>query len=85
MQKGVSGKTQAECRAKMQNAIEESRNLVIRSEGEYTVGECCKQWFEIYSKLHLRPSTANGYQNILFHQIVPAIGHVKLRKLTPYR
>ena len=43
VQKSVSGKTQAECRAKMQKAIEESRNLVIRSEGEW-----CKQWFEIY-------------------------------------
>lgn len=83
VQKSVSGKTQAECRAKMQKAIEESRNLVIRSEGEYTVGEWCRQWFEIYSKPHLRPNTANGYQNILFHQIVPAIGQIKLRELTP--
>lgn len=83
IQKSISAKTQAECRAKLHQAIEESRNLVITKDSDYTVESWCKQWFEVYSKPNLRPSTVHGYQNLLFNQIIPAIGGIKLRELTP--
>ena len=57
--KNVLGKTQAECKAKLKKAIEESQSLDIGRADEYTVAAWLRTWFELYSKLHIRPSTMN--------------------------
>lgn len=49
---------------------------------DYTVAEWCSLWFETYSKPVIRPNTAKTYANIIENHIVPAIGMVKLKRLT---
>ena len=76
IQKSVSTKTRAECKEKLDRAIPMNHNE------DYTVAEWCKLWFETYSKPVIRPNTAKTYENVIENHIVPAIGMVKLKRLT---
>ena len=80
--KNVLGKTQAECKAKLKKAIEESQSLDVGRADEYTVAAWLRTWFELYSKLHIRPSTMNYYHRNIEQHIIPAIGDIPLNKLT---
>ena len=80
--KNVLGKTQAECKAKLKKAIEEIQSLDIGRADEYTVAAWLRTWFELYSKLHIRPSTMNYYHRNIEQHIIPAIGDIPLNKLT---
>ena len=80
--KNVLGKTQAECKAKLKKAIEESQSLDIGRADEYTVAAWLRTWFELYSKLHIRPSTMNYYHRNIEQHVIPAIGNIPLNKLT---
>ena len=79
--KNVLGKTQAECKAKLKKAIEESQALDISRADEYTVATWLRTWFELYAKPHIRPSTMNYYHRNIEQHIVPAIGDIPLNKL----
>ena len=80
--KNVLGKTQAECKAKLKKAIEESQSLDIGRADEYTVAAWLRTWFELYAKPHIRPSTMNYYHRNIEQHIIPAIGDIPLNKLT---
>ena len=80
--KNVLGKTQAECKAKLKKAIEESQALDISRADEYTVAAWLRTWFELYAKPHIRPSTMNYYHRNIEQHIIPAIGNIPLNKLT---
>ena len=80
--KNVLGKTQAECKAKLKKAIEESKALDISRASEYTVATWLRTWFELYAKPHIRPSTMNYYHRNIEQHVAPAIGDIPLNKLT---
>ena len=80
--KNVLGKTQAECKAKLKKAIEESQALDVGRADEYTVAAWLRTWFELYAKPHIRPSTMNYYHRNIEQHIIPAIGNIPLNKLT---
>ena len=80
--KNVLGKTQAECKAKLKKAIEESQSLDVGRAAEYTVAAWLRTWFELYAKPHIRPSTMNYYHRNIEQHIIPAIGDIPLNKLT---
>ena len=80
--KNVLGKTQAECKAKLKKAIEESHALDVGRADEYTVAAWLRTWFELYAKPHIRPSTMNYYHRNIEQHIIPAIGDIPLNKLT---
>ena len=82
IQKSVSAKTQAECKEKLAKAIRENRGVPIHHTGDYTVADWCRLWFETYSKPNIRYNTAKGYEGIIEHHIIPAIGVIKLRQLS---
>ena len=82
IQKSVSAKTQAECKEKLAKAIRENRGVPIHHTGDYTVADWCHLWFETYSKPNIRYNTAKGYEGIIEHHIIPAIGAIKLRQLS---
>ena len=69
--KNVLGKTQAECKAKLKKAIEESQSLDIGRADEYTVAAWLRTWFELYSKLtlHKRILKDAGLEHIRFHDL----------------
>lgn len=48
-----------------------------------TVKEYLETWVEAYGKANLRPSTYDSYKCYIKNHIVPAIGHVQLKQLTP--
>ena len=75
-------KTQAECKAKLKKAIEESQALDISRANEYTVATWLRTWFELYAKPHIRPSTMNYYHRNIEQHVAPAIGDIPLNKLT---
>ena len=82
IQKSVSARTQAECKEKLAKAIRDNRGIPVNHNEDYTVAEWCRLWFETYSKPVIRHNTAKTYENIIENHIVPAIGGVKLKRLT---
>ena len=80
--KNVLGKTQAEVKAKLEKAIEESRGLDIVKAQSHTVGQWLDVWFEYYAKVKVRPSSHKTYQGYIKNHIKPHIGNIPLTKLT---
>ena len=80
--KNVLGRTQAETRAKLKAAIEESKSLDVTKTGKYTVGAWMDEWFENYAKVKVRPSSHQTYREYIDNHIKPNIGKIPLEKLT---
>ena len=80
--KNVLGKTQAEVKEKLKQAIGECQALDITKAGKYTVGEWMEVWFQDYAKIKVRPSSHQTYQGYIHNHIWPNIGDIPLEKLT---
>ena len=80
--KNVLGKTQAEAKAKLKQAIELAKGLDAAKAGRYTVGEWMEVWFEHYAKVKVRPSSHQTYRGYIDNHIKPNIGKIQLEKLT---
>lgn len=80
--KNVLGRTQAEAKAKLKAAIEETKNLDVTKTGKYTVGTWMDEWFENYAKIKVRPSSHQTYRGYIDNHIKPNIGKIPLEKLT---
>ena len=80
--KNVLGKTQAEAKAKLKQAIEEAKGLDAAKVGRYTVGQWMEVWFEHYAKVKVRPSSHQTYRGYIDNHIKPSIGKIPLEKLT---
>lgn len=80
--KNVLGKTQAEAKAKLKQAIEEAKGLDAAKIGRYTVGQWMEVWFEHYAKVKVRPSSHQTYRGYIDNHIKPNIGKIPLEKLT---
>ncbi len=80
--KNVLGRSQAEVREKLKQAIEETRALDVTKAGKYTVGEWMEVWFQDYAKIKVRPSSHQTYQGYIHNHIRPNIGDIPLEKLT---
>ena len=55
--KNVLGRTQAEAKAKLKEAIEMERDINTVKSKKYAVGEWMNEWFENYAKECARPLT----------------------------
>ena len=75
--KNVLGKTQAEVKAKLKDAIEKSSSLVTTAE-HYTVGQWLDAWMENYAKLQVRASSYKTYQGFIENHIKPALCEIPL-------
>lgn len=80
--KNVLGKTQAEVKEKLKQAIEENAELDFSRAGEYTVGQWMDVWFENCAKVKVRPSSHQTYRGYIDHHIKPYVGDIPLNKLT---
>ena len=49
---------------------------------DLTVADWVTQWYDLYAKPNIRPSTQKFYWNHIRFHIIPQIGKIKLRKLT---
>jgi len=80
--KNVLGKTQAETKAKLKQAIQESMEVDTVKAEQYTVGQWMDVWFENYAKIKVRPSSHQTYKGYIENHIKPNIGKIPLRKLS---
>lgn len=80
--KNVLGKTQAEVKAKLKQAIQESTEVDTLKAEKYTVGQWMDVWFENYAKIKVRPSSHQTYRGYIDNHIKPNIGKIQLNKLT---
>ena len=71
---------EAEMRTKLLNPVYAAVNT---AQNKLTVKEYLDDWVENHGKANLRPSTFAGYKSHIKNQIVPNIGHIQLRQLTP--
>ena len=80
--KNVLGKTQAEVKAKLKQAIEQAKGLDAARAGQYMVGQWMEVWFEHYAKIKVRPSSHQTYRGYIDNHIKPNIGKIQLEKFT---
>ena len=80
--RNVLGRTQAETRAKLKQAIEEDKQIDPVRSKQYTVGEWMDVWFENYAKVKVRPSSHQTYRGYIDNHIKPNVGKIPLSKLT---
>ena len=80
--KNVLGKTQAEVKTKLKQAIEQAKGLDATKARRYTVGQWMEVWFEHYAKVKVRPSSHQTYRGYIDNHIKPNIGKIPLEKLT---
>lgn len=71
---------EAEMKVKLSNP---TYTPIAAAQGKMTVQEYMETWVEQHGKANLRPSTFASYQGYIKNHIVPNIGHVPLRELTP--
>ncbi len=80
--KNVLGKTQAEVKEKLKQALEMAEQTdIIRAE-DYTVGSWLTTWYTLYAKPNVRVSTAEYYRRNIELHVNPRIGDIRLDKLT---
>lgn len=80
--KNVLGRTQAEVKAKLKKAIEDSERLDMNRVKTHTVESWIKVWYEVYAEPRLREKTKDYYLNYINHHIIPCLGKSKLEELT---
>ncbi len=80
--KNVLGKTQAETKAKLKQAIQESAEVDIIKAEKYSVGQWMDVWFENCAKIKVRPSSHQTYRGYIDNHIKPNIGKIPLNKLS---
>ena len=56
---------------------------IVAGQGKQTVRDYMLEWIENHGTVNLRPSTFAGYKSNIKNHIIPNIGHVQLRQLTP--
>lgn len=56
---------------------------VYTTPGRLTVTEHLHQWLDGYVKTNCSQRTLDGYQAIIEHHLIPALGHVQLKQLQP--
>lgn len=80
--KNVLGKTQAEVKAKLTKALEDSKELDVIRTDEYTVAEWLRLWYDLYAEPNVRSTTAASYRRSIELHVIPRIGDIKLNRLT---
>ena len=81
IQKSVYGRTQADVLKKLRKVQADIDNGIFIESCKITVGEWMDVWLNEYQN-HIKESTRYEYRSNITHRIKPAIGAVKLEKLT---
>src|SRR5919199_1128267 len=79
----IYGKDREEVREKLTRAIADRDGGFIFDDENMSVGEYLKRWLKDSVKGSVRASTHASYERQVVRYIIPAIGRVKLEKLTP--
>src|ERR687885_848735 len=79
----VSGKTRAEVNQKLTKAMVERDGGLVFDAGALTLGEYLKKWLSSSVRDTVRIRTFERYEQICRVHLIPALGPVKLKNLTP--
>lgn len=82
--KSFYGKTKAEALKKLrvaQHAMD--KGLPVLSDERQTLGEFLASWLEGIRPPQVRPKTYRSYEQLMRVHVIPALGKVRLAKLTP--
>ena len=81
--KNVLAKTKSECIEKLEKLKAEcgqKKSDTIKP--DMLFGDWVDYWYRTYSQPKLRPSTQNGYENMVYKHIIPLIGQKPLNEVT---
>jgi integrase len=79
----IYGKTRQAVAEKLAKAISERDSGLVFDAGTLTVAEYMDRWLRESARNRLRPKSYKDYTGLTQGHIVPVLGHVKLKKLTP--
>lgn len=82
-QRAVYGRTRAEVAEKLTKAMADRDGGIVYDAGKQTVGEYLTRWLADSVKDTVRQRTYERYESIVRVHLVPAIGGIKLKNLTP--
>jgi integrase len=81
--KSVYGKSKPDVPAKMEDALDKARKGIDLKGERQTLRTFLDTWFTDVVTPKNRPRTLASYRSNLDHHILPALGHLSLRDLTP--
>ena len=81
--RSVSGKTRAEVSRKLTEAMADRDGGLLHDAGKLTVGKYLDRWLADSVKGTVKETTYANYAYITHKHVSPALGHVKLKTLTP--
>ncbi|HVB25872.1 MAG TPA: site-specific integrase [Ktedonobacteraceae bacterium] len=76
------GETRKEVQSKLKAALHEQQQGTLLTGPDQTLGTYLEKWIEQVIRLTKRPNTYNGYRSVVKCHLIPALGHIKLQKLT---
>ena len=79
----VSGKTKEDARNKKRQAMADADRGLLFDAGTLTVEEYLKPWLNDSVRGSVKPITHDSYEMLVTKHVIPAIGNVKISKLTP--
>ena len=82
-QKWISAKTKKEAERLAAQTIHAVDSGTFTDTGKRTVADYLEQWLEAYAPGACKPTTYDRYTSLIRTHINPALGHLKLDKLTP--
>src|SRR5215208_8011183 len=77
------GKTRQVVAEKLTKAMAQRDSGLAFETGKLTVAEYMNKWLTESARYRLRPKTYKDYSGLTRLHIVPALGHIRLKKLTP--
>ena len=81
-QRAIYGKTQAECKAKLDAKLKEIKDGAYVAPDKITVGGWLDLWFERFYRMSVKASTASTAESNIRTHLKPALGSIPLQKLT---
>ncbi|MBA7714619.1 putative prophage phiRv2 integrase [subsurface metagenome] len=79
----VHGRKKGDAEKRLTELLTSLDKGVYTPPGRLTVAEHLHQWLDGYVKTNCSQRTLDGYQSIIEHHLIPALGHVQLKQLQP--
>lgn len=77
------GDTRADVASKLRDGLRAYEAGVLEAPGRLSVAQFLDSWLEDFARLRLRPRTFVSYRQVIRSHIVPHLGQIPLRRLTP--
>ena len=81
--KTIYGKTRSEVAEALSKALSDRAGGLVFDAGSLTLGDYLTRWLEDSVKGNVRHRTYGNYRSHVRHHIVPALGRIKLKNLSP--